>query len=55
MKNISTKKISIEISNAELDAMEDFLICVQNKKENERLRKITLVLWMKLTSAYDKK
>ena len=48
------KKVAIEISNRELDAMEDFLTVELSKNENEKFRKITLEVWMKLVCAFDK-
>lgn len=48
------KKITISISNNELDAMEDFLFCQLPKKEEEKSRKKSSVVWHRLVRAFDK-
>lgn len=53
--NNPRKKITIEVSNKELDAMEDFVVAELNKKEEEKFRKITLGIWNKLVIAFDKR
>ncbi len=53
-RNTSLKKITIAISNNELNAMEDFIVAELNKKEEEKFRKVTMGIWQKLVTAFDK-
>lgn len=47
------KQITIEVSNQELDAMEDYLVSKLDKATREEYRLILIELWGKLVSAFD--
>ena len=51
------KKVTVKMSNEELDALEDYLVCdFGNKKDDkEKCRKRALKLWMKIVKEFDKK
>lgn len=50
------KKITIQVSNNELNALEDILTCeFKDDKEEEKCREKSLKLWQKLVEEFDKK
>ncbi len=51
------KKVTIEISDEELDGMEDYFTVdfERNYEEEERCRKIVQKIWQRLVEVWDKK
>lgn len=48
------RKITISVSNDELNMMEDLLVCELPKETQEKYRKRTLKIWERLVRQWDK-
>ena len=48
-------KIVVDITNPELNVLEDLLFCENTKEEVAQLIKKVKKVWIKLVKAYDKK
>lgn len=48
------KKVTIEVTNEELDALEDLLVCKLTDDQVQAYRVLCLNLWGKLVREYDK-
>jgi hypothetical protein len=47
------RKITISISNDELNMMEDFLVCKLSKEKEEKYRKKCIRIWGRLVKEWD--
>lgn len=48
------RKITILISNYEINMMEDYLVCELSKEKEERCRRMCLRIWGRLVKEWDK-
>lgn len=48
-------KILVDVTNKELDALEDFCVAEMNPVREAECRRLSLKLWGKLCLAYDRK
>lgn len=46
--------LKVRVANPELDALEDLLYCVLNKRQERDARKKACKLWNRLVRAWDK-
>lgn len=48
------KKVTISISNDELNALEDFIMCEVSEEKQEKYKKKCLNIWNRLVKEFDK-
>lgn len=48
------RKITISVSNDELNALEDYLVCKLTEEQREKYRRKCLSIWHRLVKEWDK-